>query len=135
MFYQYCPPSITVDSIKEDLKVLPKGKTLQDKYYIGFYKDGFLIAVMDLINGYPDTEIAFIVFFMIDQQMQGKGIGTAIITEACQYFKEVGFFNVRLGYVKGNHQSEAFWLKNHFVRAGIEKQAEGYIIVVMKRSL
>jgi hypothetical protein len=29
-FYQFCPPAVTFDSIKEDLFALPKGKTLKD---------------------------------------------------------------------------------------------------------
>lgn len=53
LYYQYCPPFVTTDSIKEDLMELPKGKTPEDKYYLGFYKrDKSLVAVMDLIYGY-----------------------------------------------------------------------------------
>lgn len=135
LYYQYCPPFVTSDSIKKDLAALPSGKTLEDKYYLGFYKDESLVAVMDIISGYPDAETAFIGFFMMDQRMQRKGVGTAIITEACQYFKKVGFSEVRLGYAKGNSQSEAFWLKNHFEKTGVEKQGESYVSVHMQRRL
>jgi RimJ/RimL family protein N-acetyltransferase len=135
LYYQYCPPFVTVESIKEDLMALPKGKTLKDKYYVGFYTDKTLIAVMDIISGYPNSETAFIGFFMMNQHMQGKGVGTAIITEACQYFKKAGFTYARLGFVKGNPQSEAFWTRNHFEKTGVEVQAKGYVIVVMQRRL
>ena len=135
LYYEYCPPEVSIDSVKEELTALPKGKTLEDKYYLGFYENEILIAVMDLISKYPNEETAFIGFFMIDQQVQGKAIGTSIISEVCQYLKRIGFSYARLGYVKGNPQSEAFWIKNLFQKTGDEVQAEGYIIVVMQRTL
>jgi RimJ/RimL family protein N-acetyltransferase len=72
---------------------------------------------------------------MMSQQLQGKNIGTAIITAACHALKEAGFSEVRLGYAKGNAQSEAFWLKNHFEKTGVENQAEHYVSVYMRRPL
>ncbi len=135
LYYQFCPPLVTLDSIKEELRELPDGKTLEDKYYLSFYKDNLLVAVMDLISGYPDEKTAYIGFFMVSQQMQGKGVGTGIITEASQYLKEAGFSFVRLGYVKGNPQSEAFWLKNNFEKTGVESQVRGCRIVVMQKYL
>jgi len=135
LYYQYCPPFVTINSIKEDLIILPKGKALEHKYYIGFYKDGSLVAIMDLISGYPNPETAFIGFFMTDPQVQGKGVGTAIITEVCHYLKETGFTAAKLAYVKGNYQSEAFWIRNHFGKTGVEVPAEGYVLVGMQRYL
>ena len=135
LYYQFCPPFVTVESIKRDMVALPGGKTMADKYYLGFYSDDQLVAVMDLIAGYPNAKTAFIGFFMMNQQWQGMNIGTHIITEACHYLKGAGFSEVRLGYAKGNFQSEAFWLKNHFEKTGVEKQAENYISVYMQRRL
>ena len=69
LYFQYCPPTASMDRIKEDLRALPEGKTLIDKYYLGFYKAGSLVAVMDLISRYPNEATVFIGFFMIDQEM------------------------------------------------------------------
>lgn len=135
LYYQYCPPFVTPESIKSDMLALPPGKTMEDKYYLGFYLGDQLIAIMDLIDGYPNAETAFIGFFMMDQRWQGKHIGTEIITEACSYLKEAGFSEVRLGYAKGNFQSEAFWFKNCFEKTGVEKQADNYVSVLMLRRL
>lgn len=38
MFYEYCPPFVTRESILNDMKALPQGKTDAEKYYIGFLK-------------------------------------------------------------------------------------------------
>lgn len=135
LYYQFYPPFVTTESIERDRTALPPGKTKDDKYYLGFYSDDHLIAVMDLIDGYPDPKSVYIGFFMMDRQWQGKNIGTEIISEACHYLKEAGFSEVRLGYAKGNYQSEAFWLKNHFEKTGVETPAENYKSVYMLRRL
>lgn len=69
---------------------------------------------------------------MMNADFQGKGIGSKIIEEACDYLKE-NFSKVRLGYVKGNKQSESFWLKNQFEKTGTESIQENYTVVVMER--
>ena len=135
MYYRYCPPNVTVQGIKNDMVSLPKNKKPEDKYYIGFYHDNELFAVMDLISKYPDEETAFIGFFMMNQEHQGKGEGTNIITDICRYLKNIGFLRIKLGYAKGNPQSEMFWIKNHFIKTGIETQADGYVVVLMERQL
>ena len=53
-YYRYHPPTATADSIREDMRALPPGREPQDKYYVGYFAgDGTLLAVMDLILGYP----------------------------------------------------------------------------------
>lgn len=115
LYYAYCPPAVTRESVKGELAALPPEVEISDKYYIGFYQENRLMAVMDLINGYPEKSVAFIGFFMTDKSIQGKGVGTAIIQRACDYLKDLGFHSVRLAWVKGNPQSERFWAKNYFV--------------------
>lgn len=106
MYYEYCPPFITVDGVKADMEALPPGKTYEDKYFIGYYENEMLIAVMDLIVGYPDDITIYIGLFMTNVSLQGKGIGSAIIQELCEYFKVQGYKRVELAWVKGNPQSE-----------------------------
>ena len=86
---------------------------------------------MDLILDYPNEKTAFIGFFMMNRDYQGKGIGTQIIDEAFAYLKEKDFEKVRLAYAKGNPQSEAFWTKNGFLKTGLEipNDFSGYIIM------
>lgn len=51
LYYQYCPPFVTTESIKSDMAALPPGITQENKYYIGFFESDALVAVMDLILG------------------------------------------------------------------------------------
>ncbi|MBO5352985.1 MAG: GNAT family N-acetyltransferase [Lachnospiraceae bacterium] len=134
-YYQYCPPFVTRESIRADMAALPPRKTMEDKYYLGFYDGDSLVAVMDLILKFPKEETAFVGFFMMNVVYQGKGIGTALMKEVYAYLKEAGFCYVRLGFAKGNPQSEHFWLKNGFERTGVEAQNEGYTVVVLEKIL
>ncbi len=89
---------------------------------------------MELIDGWPDEKTAYIGFFMMNMDFQGKGIGSKIIAEVCEYLRGQ-FSKVRLAYVKGNEQSEHFWLKNSFKKIGVESEQEYYTVVVLERVL
>ena len=78
-FYRYHPPMATKASILDDLQAVPPGKTLSDKYFIGFYDGETLAAMMDLITGYPNSATAYIGLFMVDAAQQGRGTGSALI--------------------------------------------------------
>lgn len=135
MYYQYCPPPVTKQSILGDMEALPPNKEMDDKYYIGYYKGEELIAVMDLIMAYPDEKTAFIGFFMTAVSIQNTGIGSGIIDDLCCCLKNIGFLRVRLGWVKGNPQAEHFWHKNSFVETGITYNTDHYTVIVAQRIL
>lgn len=114
IFYQYHPPFVTKESIHEDMEALPPGKTYADKFYIGFFSGDTLAAVMDLILDYPRENIAFIGLFMMNMDLQGRGVGTAIIQDCAAHLAAMGYEKIQLGIDQGNPQSEAFWTKNGF---------------------
>ena len=118
LFYRYHPPFVTRESILEDLQALPPQKTLDDKYYVGFFAGEALVAILDLILAYPDEKTAFIGLFMMHADYQGKGIASNIIADVCRYLKQLGFQGIRLGIDRGNPQSFAFWSKNKFQVVG-----------------
>lgn len=124
-FYQYHPPFVTKESILKDMTALPPEKSMEDKYYLGFFAGDELVAVMDLILNYPKPDIAFIGFFMMNAQYQGRGIGSQIVDEVTAHLKACGFNEMRLGIDKGNPQSRAFWTKNGFSPV----DEKGYILM------
>lgn len=134
LFYECCGRQNTPEEIRNDMTITPPGKDLCDKYYVGFFDGTHLAAVMDLIDGYPDDETAFIGFFMLHVAYQGKGTGTAMISRVCAYLKQAGFRRVQLGFDKENPQSSHFWLKNRFAAVREVPQEKG-IIVLAERSL
>lgn len=61
-YYQYCEARPSREQVLIDLHITPPGVDPAGKYSIGFYQDGVLTAVMDLVDGYPEPELAFIGF-------------------------------------------------------------------------
>ncbi len=135
LYYRYCPPFVTKQSILDDMNALPPNKEMADKYYIGYYKEEELIAVMDFIMAYPDKKTAFIGFFMTALSIQNMGIGSGIIDDLCCYLTDIGLSYVRLGWVKGNLQAEHFWHKNRFIETGITYDTDNYTVTVAQRVL
>lgn len=135
LYYKYCPPMTDRMSIKEDLTVFPKGKTLSDKYYVGFFDHDKLVAIMDMITGYPSLSTAYIGFFMIDKRYQGQGIGTQIISDVCCTLKQLSFESVKLAWVKGNHRSERFWVKNGFHQLKETTSTVAPLVILAERKL
>ena len=106
-YYRYCPPAPTPDSIRADLAALPPGVDACCKYFIGFRREGALIAVADLILGYPDAATAYIGLFMVDAAVQGQG----------------------------NRQSEGFWRHNGFLPTGEVRETAHGTALLMQRAL
>lgn len=141
-YYIYCPPAPTVQGFMDDLKALPPQKTAEDKYFLGYFEsqdhesaEGDLVAIVDLITAFPNSLTAFIGFFMMNEKYQGKGEGSRIVQALFEKLREAGFEYVRLGYMKGNEQSKAFWEKNGFTPNGEEKDNGQGIVVVMQKDL
>ena len=114
-YYLYCQAEPSKEQILNDLHITPPGIDPSAKYYIGFYQGNTLVAVMDLIDGYPAPGTAFIGFFMMRKEFQGNQVGSTIIQETAAYLKTLGMTSIQLGIDKGNPQSTHFWKKNGFV--------------------
>lgn len=132
-FFNFCPPAPTRHSILEDMKVVPADKTLADKYYLGYYADNKLIAIVDLIIGYPAEMDTWIGFFMVDAGFQKQEIGSRIMTELSVALSENGLKRIEVAYPKGNAQSLQFLLKNNFVAMDREVPVPGYTMVIMEK--
>lgn len=134
VFYKYTETRPTRENIQDDMKATPPGIDLSAKYYFGFFDNQELVAVMDLVDGYPKADIAYIGFFMMNLKRQGKQTGTAIISEVIDYLKSIGKTAVRLAIDKGNPQSTHFWKKNGFEIIS-EADVNGWTKLVAEKAL
>ena len=133
-YYLYCQARPSREQILNDLHITPPGIDPSAKYYIGFYQRNTLLAVMDLIDGYPAPGTAFIGFFMMRKEFQGNQAGSAIIQESATYLKTLGMTAIRLGIDKGNPQSTHFWKKNGFV-VKEEIDRGGWTVLLAEKTL
>mgnify|MGYP000597566553 CR=1 FL=1 len=77
-----------------------------------------MIALLDLIAGYPEPDTAWIGWLILDQSCQGRGLGSRLVEALLEGLSEAGFARVKLAYIKGNPQSRHFWQKNGFALTG-----------------
>lgn len=126
-YYVYCPPQLSKESILHDLKIFPKNSCIENKYYVGYFKNKELVAVMDWINHYPKENTCFIGFFMVDAKYQHLGIGSKIMKEFLDSI-DTCYEEVHLGWMKENKEAQKFWLKHGFVA-----QNEGKIVYAIRK--
>ena len=132
-YYRYCGRQPSRELILDDLNVTPHGIPVSSKYYVGFFEEGGrLAAVMDLIDGYPDRETAYIGFFMVRKDLQGRNVGTGIVGEVCGYVRQKGMTRMMLGIDKDNPQSNHIWKKNGFSVVREVRQEQGTVLVAEK---
>ncbi len=88
-YYEYDPPFASFESIKMDMKATPPDIRIERKYYLGFFENRRLIAILDLILEYPDSTTVYIGFFMIHNQYSKKGVGSKIISSLSTYILDI----------------------------------------------
>lgn len=132
-YFKYCGGSTTPERVRQDLTLCPPGTTPAQKHYVGFFDADTLVAVMDLIDGYPDADTAFIGFFMMNKDLQGQGTGTMIVREVLAALRALGYTAVRLGIDKENPQSNHFWRKNGFAVLREAAQERGIVLLAERR--
>ena len=80
---------MTKESILNDMAALPPRTPRDRKYYLGYFQGEKLIAVLDLILGYPNAATAFIGLFMMAKSEQGQGAGSRIITDCAAFLRSL----------------------------------------------
>lgn len=136
LYYRYLQEEPSLSGVLDGIfRPLPPGKTYADKFVTGFFENGRLAAMMDLITGYPDAQTAFLGLFMVDAAFQGRGVGRKLVADVLAGLKEAGFSAVRLCRVRGNPQPEHFWALCGFRPTGLEIPQERYTVVVMEHTL
>lgn len=132
-YFRCCGGGTTPEHVRQDLTLCPPGTAPAQKHYVGFFDADTLVAIMDLIDGYPDADTAFIGFFMVNKDLQGQGTGTAIVRDVLAALRALGYTAVRLGIDKENPQSNHFWHKNGFAVLREAAQERGIVLLTERR--
>lgn len=134
-YFRYFQLPMNEDQLRRDMTLLPDGCTAEQKYFLAYEDGGGIVALLDLLDGYPTDRICYIGLFMVDADRSGKGVGTAIITELCDALSAMGYEALRLAYGKAYSQAVHFWTKNGFIplrEAVLEEYGE---LIVAERAL
>ena len=115
---------------------VPEGADLNNKHFVGFYDgEDNLVAILDLITGYPEKDDAYIGWFMVDAKLQGNGIGSQIIADVRAAMKGQGYDYLSLGVESPNEEAIAFWQSQGFEPTGSEIQGEKYSTIIYAKSI
>ena len=125
----------TRESLTEVLTDLPGDMGTENKFFVGFYEDDDLIAVMDLITDYPDKHSAFIGWFMVNGKRQGVGIGSQIFADVRAALKGWGYEHISLGCVRENESAITFWQGQGFAPTGEETQSGRHTVLTFAREI
>ena len=135
-YYSYMNTEPSPDSLTEVISEVPDGAGETDKFFVGFYdKDDKLTAVMDLITGYPEKDDAFIGWFMVDAELQGKGIGSQIFADVRAAMKAQNYDKLSLECASCNGEAIDFWSSQGFAITGKEKDRGDYTAVTMEKDI
>lgn len=126
--------SYGLEEVRRDMGLLPPGKEMEEKYYLGYFEKDEMVGVLDFIDGYPEADTGYIGLFMLSKYEQGRKIGTTLIEALACYCRELGYKRLLLGYDKANPQAAGFWESLGFESVREIPQKED-IIVVAERSL
>lgn len=134
LYFHHCPPAPSLESVEVDMTSFPPSKTSEDKVFLGFFKDSQLVAVLDIIQHYPQEGTVFIGLFMVHAAYQGRGWASRMMRAILQGLSAT-FQTARLAFVKTNPQARQFWLKQGFQLTGEEKQLDDYAVALAQRIL
>ena len=135
-YYEYMRSVPTRESLTEVITTLPDGTAPGDKHFVGFYnEDDVLVAVLDLITGYPGADDAFIGWLMVDGEMQGRGIGSGIFADVRAAMKAAGYDFMALAVIKENEEALKFWKEQGFRIDKETVSSDGYDVYRMSRDI
>ena len=124
----------TLGSIRENMATLPPRCTREQKHDLGLWRDGRLVGVLDLVEGYPRERTLWVGFFMVDAELHRQGIGRMVAEALPGAAADAGMDSLRLGCLKGNESGHQFWNAMGFqdLREG-ETLGGGSAVWIMER--
>lgn len=100
---------VTLEESINDVNELPPNTNSNQKFYIGFYREGKLEMVMDYIEEFPQEKIVWIGLLMVDGKRRRKGIGRSMMNSFFEILIKNDFTSIQLGVIDANTKAESFW--------------------------
>lgn len=126
---------ITAANVERDRTLLPPYTDRAQKYFVGYFQQNALTAVLDLIAGYPDDKTGFIGLFMVHGDRSGQGLGSRLIEDLSICCREAGLSALRLAYDPDNPQAAHFWSRQGFLPLYESRNAAYGRLMVAQREI
>lgn len=103
---------------KEALTIRPPQTEPSQKHNLGVYLEHELIGYIDLIDGYPSRNYAYLGLLLFGEEIQNRGLGRTTFEKIESFVKSWAHIEIlRLGVADTNDVT-GFWQKMGFVRTG-----------------
>ncbi|MBJ9625861.1 GNAT family N-acetyltransferase [Burkholderia multivorans] len=118
------------------LNALPPGKDYADKFVYEIAHDGEAVGCLDMVRGYPETDIAFIGLLLFREESQGRGFGPQVLQIAEAICTDWRCRALRIAVIDTNPRALEFWKREGFIEL-LRKPAIDYAgqAIVMERGL
>jgi GNAT superfamily N-acetyltransferase len=118
----------------------PAGKTLADKYVIGFSTGNQdLLGVLDAIRDYPTQDDWWLGLLLLDPAQCNQGLGRRIYQSFEHWARQKGARRIFLGVLEENQKAYQFWQSLGFevVERQIPRQFgnKDHTVIVMKSNI
>lgn len=97
---------------------------------IGFSNNNTALAILSLLEGYPEEKTLYIGLFLMDKSFQRNSVGTAIIDAVIGAGVDSGYTAVKLSVQDNNISGYSFW-KNLGFDAVNKTQCDGFYNISM----
>ncbi len=136
VYYRYLGERPTKANLTALIARLPEGAEPQAKHFVGFYdEDGYLVAVTDLVCGWPSEAEAFVGWFMVAADMQRQGIGSQLVADLRAALEAQGFKRVSLQLPERDREGIAFWQAQGYAPTGERTEGPRGALVTLARKL
>ena len=117
------------------MTAFPPSKGPADKHFFGLFDGASLIAVIDLIDRYPDDRTAFLGLLMVANSRQRSGLGTFVVNALSDALRTDGYTRIRLGYLERNLSAEKFWHSQGFQPTGTKTVRARDTVIAAEKTL
>ncbi len=126
------------NTAREALLGGPPNFDMKDKYGFGIFLGGLLVGYIDIANGYPEKETAYLGLLLIDETFQGRGFGEKAFRLVENEVRKWNCKKIRLSVAETNDVQE-FWSKMGFQPTGrvLKPHQEGIVckVIEMEKAL
>ncbi len=111
------------DEAGQLLRALPRGKTHDDKFVIGFYDaPGHMVGVLDLIRNYPGDGDWYVGLLLFGPSSRGRRLGERVVRRLEEWVRAEGGKALHLIVQQQNPGALRFWERMGFQVRGMGKQ-------------
>ncbi len=107
-------PKPTAKTVLDDATALPPGMPATAKHFWLVKQAGQPVAVLDLVEGYPEQTTLYVGLLLVAQHRQGHG--QAIIAQLSDALGTHGYKRMELAGVHANDAADKFWTAIGFTR-------------------